>query len=403
MVLIIREQKRLLYKGGLLALSIMLAGCSGGGVASGIGGLLPGGEKRAKAKEARQQQAAAQPSAAEQDRILAELQDLRNDELRRSGQLNDDVATDGLANTAVANAGIASAGTDAALAQNQAVGVTDQSQVALVPTQPLPSHLSEQDRILAEARQRQAQAAQLQQQAGQLQQNAIPAQGQDIGLQAQQQLAQPQQLAQQQLAQTQTGLPASEVAQLQDQAAQAQAQTQAVPTQADAAQIQNELAQLQAQAQQGQTQTSSFFPAGQIVDQEISKALTENEAVYRNVDTCLRRGPRDFRNAFDGRPDLLKVVDEKNNQLYQNSDKSILILTTDKNCDISFTGKNIENYTDGLIHILKAQGAVVEKKNVANLDIISVSHPRGSFRLANGIKVIGQGGSTNFYTTIKAL
>ena len=205
------------------------------------------------------------------------------------------------------------------------------------------------------------------------------------------------------MAQTQTGLPASEVAQLQDQAAQAQAQTQAVPTQADAAQIQNELAQLQAQAQQGQTQTSSFFPAGQIVDQEISKALTENEAVYRNVDTCLRRGPRDFRNAFDGRPDLLKVVDEKNNQLYQNSDKSILILTTDKNCDISFTGKNIENYTDGLIHILKAQGAVVEKKNVANLDIISVSHPRGSFRLANGIKVIGQGGSTNFYTTIKAL
>ncbi|MEP3524061.1 MAG: hypothetical protein ABJ081_00990 [Hyphomicrobiales bacterium] len=138
-------------------------------------------------------------------------------------------------------------------------------------------------------------------------------------------------------------------------------------------------------------------------ERAISTSLVENEAIYRNVDACLKRASGDFRNTFDGRSDLTKIVSEKKSQVYQNSDRSLLILTTDKNCDISFTGTSIDDYTTGLVHILETQGGVVENKKVAGINVISVAHPRGNFRLASGKKVIGQGGSTNLYTTIKAL
>lgn len=141
----------------------------------------------------------------------------------------------------------------------------------------------------------------------------------------------------------------------------------------------------------------------EVKEKIISVALTENEAIYRNVDACLMRPSGDFRNTFEGRSDLTKIVDEKKSQLYQNSDKTLLILTTDENCDISFTGTNVDDYAVGLVHILETQGGIVETKNLAGINVISVAHPRGNFRLASGRKAIGQGGSTNLYTTIKAL
>lgn len=362
-----RRQKRLLYIGGLLALSSALTGCGGGG---GISNLLPGGDKEAKANPAE----VAQPSAAEQDRILDELQALRAEQQRRTGQIDNTISDP-----------------PTELAATQGAGEASQLPATQTPTQALPENLSAQDRVLAEVKQRQAQA-----------QTAVPTSEVDQ-LQAQA----PQE-------QSQLGLPASEVAQLQNQpsaaqlqaeAAQAQvAQAEEAQNQPNSAELQAEVAQLQAQAAQSQPQTSSFLQNGPIPDdQAVTAALVENEAVYRNVDACLKRPSGDFRNLFDGRPDLTKIVDEKKNQVYQNSDRSLLILTTDENCDISFTGSDVDKYSDGLIHILKTQGGVVENKKIAGINIISVAHPRGSFRLASGKKVIGQGGSTNLYTTIKAL
>jgi len=135
----------------------------------------------------------------------------------------------------------------------------------------------------------------------------------------------------------------------------------------------------------------------------IATALTENEAIYRNVDACLMRPKGGFIGVFDGRSDLTKIIDEKKSQLYQNADKTLLILTTEESCDISFTGTNIDDFAVGLVHILETQGGVVESSNLAGINVISVAHPRGDFRLASGRKAIGQGGSTNLYTTIKAL
>lgn len=137
--------------------------------------------------------------------------------------------------------------------------------------------------------------------------------------------------------------------------------------------------------------------------QAITTALTENEVAYRSIDECLTRPNGDFRGVFANRPDLKQIVDEKDNQVYRNTDKSLLLLTSKGSCDVSFTGSNVENFTTGLVHILETQGGIVETKELAGLSVITVVHPRGNFRLASGRKVLGQGSGTNLYTTISAI
>ncbi|MEM8794227.1 MAG: hypothetical protein AAGE61_01565 [Pseudomonadota bacterium] len=131
----------------------------------------------------------------------------------------------------------------------------------------------------------------------------------------------------------------------------------------------------------------------------ISTALTENETAYASIDRCLSSGP-DFRNAFDGQAGLQKIVNENDAQVYRNIDKTLLVLTSKDTCDVSFSAASLDDYTVGLQHVLETQGGVVESRSVAGLTVLSVAHPRGNFRLANGRKVIGQGGGTNLYTTI---
>lgn len=135
----------------------------------------------------------------------------------------------------------------------------------------------------------------------------------------------------------------------------------------------------------------------------IATALTENEIAYRYIDTCLTRPKGDFRGLFKDQPELSVLVEEKENQVYRNSDQTILILTSKESCDVSFAGTSINDFTTGLTHILKTQEAIVETKKVAGLTVINIVHPRGNFRLASGKKVIGRGGSTNLYTTVTAL
>lgn len=135
----------------------------------------------------------------------------------------------------------------------------------------------------------------------------------------------------------------------------------------------------------------------------VSAALTENEVAYRHIDACLGRGNGDFRGVFDGRPDLVPVIQEKGNQVYSNADRSVLLFTSKDSCDVSFSGTSVNNFATGLVHILETQGGIVESKKLAGLTVITVVHPRGNFRLASGRKVIGQGGGTNLYTTISAI
>lgn len=158
----------------------------------------------------------------------------------------------------------------------------------------------------------------------------------------------------------------------------------------------SELDALKAELERRRTQ-------GEAKERVISTALVENENIYRNVDACLMHPDGDFRNIFSDRSDLDKIVDDKDSQVYRNSEKTLLILTSKGSCDISFTGTSLDDYTTGLVHILETQGGIVEQKKLAGIDVISVAHPRGNFRLASGKKVIGQGSSTNFYTTISAL
>ena len=131
----------------------------------------------------------------------------------------------------------------------------------------------------------------------------------------------------------------------------------------------------------------------------VTTALTENEVAYSSIDQCLSSGS-DFRQAFRNRGDLSILVQEKDNQVYRNEDRTLLILTSKDTCDVSFAGGSLNDYAAGLAHVLETQGGVVESKTVAGLNVLSVAHPRGNFRLASGRKVIGGGGNTNLYTTI---
>ncbi len=144
----------------------------------------------------------------------------------------------------------------------------------------------------------------------------------------------------------------------------------------------------------------------------IAAALTDNEAVYRYINACLQHPTGDFRNAFDSQRDLELVSSEKagplfakvqGDKLFQNADQSVLTVAANGNCDISFTTANLKDYMKGLVHVLETQGAIVSSKKVLSIDIINAVHPRGNFRLSTGKKVIGQGGSTEFYTTISVL
>ena len=282
--LAIMKQKRLANLGGILALSIAVAGCGGGsGPLGSLWDKLPDSDAKSGATKSGTKTAKANGEVYDgQAEVLAELQALRAELQKRSGALKQDLTA-----------------AKAELARRQGAGEIDQAQVDLSPSEIRDSQLSELERLKAELAKRQSNKANK--------------------------------------------------------------------------------------------------------ERAISSSLVENEAVYRNVDACLSRASGDFRNTFDGRTDLQKIVNEKKSQVYQNSDRSLLILTTDKNCDISFTGTSIDDYAIGLIHILETQGGVVENKKIGGINVISVAHPRGNFRLASGRKVIGQGGSTNLYTTIKAL
>lgn len=143
--------------------------------------------------------------------------------------------------------------------------------------------------------------------------------------------------------------------------------------------------------------------SGKTREQIIATALTENESVYRNVDTCLNRPKGDFRGLFEGRTDLTKLTAEKDGEVYQNADRSQLVLTSKTTCDISFTNDNLDDYITGLTHVLETQGAIVESKKLVGITVLTAVHPRGNFRLTSGRKVIGQGGNTNVYTSVTAI
>lgn len=142
--------------------------------------------------------------------------------------------------------------------------------------------------------------------------------------------------------------------------------------------------------------------AKDLKQEAIATSLAENQVAFSSIDQCLSAAS-DFRAAFRGRSDLLLLVDEKENKVYRNGDRSLLLLTSKESCDVSFAGGSLNDYTLGLVHILEEQGGVVEKNEIAGLSVISVAHPRGNFRLASGKKVIGNGGNTNLYTTISVV
>ena len=137
-------------------------------------------------------------------------------------------------------------------------------------------------------------------------------------------------------------------------------------------------------------------------EERIGRALTDNELAYRYVDQCITRPDGDFRDLFNGQPDLELIVSERKNQVYRNAERTVLVQTTPDTCDVSFSGGEVSDYTTGLVHILETQGGLVETKRLAGLTIINTVHPRGNFRLATGKKVIGSA-DTNLYTSIIAL
>ena len=136
--------------------------------------------------------------------------------------------------------------------------------------------------------------------------------------------------------------------------------------------------------------------------ERIGRALTDNEQAYRYVDQCITRPKGDFTNLFDGQPDFQLIVSEKKTQVYRNTDRTVLLQTSNETCDVSFSGGDIDDYAAGLVHILETQGGLVETRKLAGLTIINTVHPRGNFRLATGRKIIGSA-DTNLYTSIIAL
>jgi len=136
--------------------------------------------------------------------------------------------------------------------------------------------------------------------------------------------------------------------------------------------------------------------------ERIGRALTDNELAYRFVDQCITRPNGDFTNLFDGQPDFELIVSEKKTQVYRNTERTLLLQTSNETCDVSFSGSDVDDYAAGLVHILETQGGLVEMKKLAGLTIINTVHPRGNFRLATGRKIIGSA-DTNLYTSIIAL
>lgn len=132
----------------------------------------------------------------------------------------------------------------------------------------------------------------------------------------------------------------------------------------------------------------------------LDSALEENDSTYKTISECFL-AKDDFRRAFTGRSDVTLIVDERDSRVYRNDDRTLLLQTSSEKCDVSFVATSLEDYFDGLKHVLEKDGAIInESKDLVGIKVVSVNHPSGNFRLASGRKVIGRGSGTNLYTSV---